>query len=507
VSSATISKEKQRQLVKRIDELFAARPDQKRSDAIAQAAGEFEVRPGRAAAAYYRAKRAEAKAPTRTSAKRAAPRKRCQGSCGKLYERGLLTQVAKGEWLCQECLSQTALDLAPGEAVVEASPGVTSPPDVFAGPTAGEGGEDDPSPSPLLTEITGPDGTRFVGAALTDPSLVNPKPGQHWETLEDGTLVHVPNGELIPAPSVQVDFDRYLDGPNTRPFWQALRAAGTPPDWPFKPWLSASSLGNFLRCPEQWRRKYVLGEQEPSGGSAVAGTAFHNAVATALRFKAAEGEDLRPDLVGKAFHRSMDRAIDREGGASQIDWGTVGRGQAKRDQTASGMRMMAVKAAVAAADNILPAIQPVEVEQVFRVDIPGIPVPLTGYIDLVTERTIVDWKVGGRRDSSMQTSWRLQGLIYQRARPLDMGWCSLNWSGEYESWIENPRMRMLRNAETHILGGTVPRVVVGAMLAMHAQFGPDQAWPPAYEHQWMCNLCSFKPTCEWWQPKVQAFTL
>src|SRR3954451_24301336 len=42
--------------------------------------------------------------------------------------------------------------------------------------------------------------------------------------------------------------------------------------------LSASSMGLFWRCPERWRRRYVLREPEPSSGAQVLGSSVGAAI-------------------------------------------------------------------------------------------------------------------------------------------------------------------------------------------------------------------------------------
>jgi hypothetical protein len=39
--------------------------------------------------------------------------------------------------------------------------------------------------------------------------------------------------------------------------------------------LSASSIGMFRRCPEQFRHRYILGEKERPGEALLIGSAFH----------------------------------------------------------------------------------------------------------------------------------------------------------------------------------------------------------------------------------------
>src|SRR5437879_6191865 len=84
--------------------------------------------------------------------------------------------------------------------------------------------------------------------------------------------------------------------------------------------LSASSFGMWSRCPEQWRRRYVLGQKESPGAALVIGSGFHFAQEHNFRQKIESFVDLPAEEVAEAFHHGWERELEKYGGVNEVVW-------------------------------------------------------------------------------------------------------------------------------------------------------------------------------------------
>lgn len=75
--------------------------------------------------------------------------------------------------------------------------------------------------------------------------------------------------------------------------------------------LSASQLGMFQRCGEQWKRRYLEGEVIPPGIAARIGTGVHKAAEANFRFKMETGQDWPLDAVQDAAAEAYDKALSQ----------------------------------------------------------------------------------------------------------------------------------------------------------------------------------------------------
>lgn len=296
--------------------------------------------------------------------------------------------------------------------------------------------------------------------------------------------------------------------------------------------LSPSSMAKFQRCPEQWRRQYLLGQWDRTSVSALVGSSVHESAETNYRQKTRTFEDLAVEDVEVAYAEAFDNEVDEKGGPSEIDWqmgsgkyaNTLKPGQAK-DRGVGLVRKYHTEVA--------PTVVPLASEEWFRISVPGVPVQIRGKIDLVrgnfdAEDVLVpsckvDYKFGRSAKESAEASWRLQALTYMLVEAttdrdgnvvtgdiggLPFGWQTGSWgSSRTEPKIfvpeTSPGLLMPFDLTTTELAQAHIRATVNSMLSLHAMYGPDDPWPtPAMQHTWACNYCSFHPgnggSCYWW---------
>lgn len=360
---------------------------------------------------------------------RTSRRKRCNGPCGELYPPERLARVGGRESLCPECL------LAEAESL-----GVTPASDVAA--------QDEQERLEAQ-----------YGEAMLEPAPAPPDP--------------------LPLRSDEERFEgmveRQVDG------WPLMRGR-----------LSASSLGTFLRCPEQFRRQYVLGERRPSGGTGLAGTAAHGAVEAAVRLRLERGQvasaQQLADTYDAVFDSAVDRAADREG----IVWGVADKVALDADSARTLGRR-----AVAGYAESLPLLDAVEVERVFVFELAGVAVPICGLIDVAGARSTTDLKFGGQVSASVKPDWRVQAQVYGLAARLPVDFHTTSWAGKVQTHRTHPRLRHAWSAREALLAANIVRAVVEGILMFAEHYG-ERPWLPNVQHTWACDRCEFKPDCAWW---------
>lgn len=251
--------------------------------------------------------------------------------------------------------------------------------------------------------------------------------------------------------------------------------------------LSASSISMLLRCEEQYRNRYILGKIKPPSLSMLAGRADHRAIEVSMAQKIESHEDLPIGDVKEMFLETLEAAVDEQGGVTEL------ADPAEAAASYDGLRRDGQTVVGLYHKLISPSVQPVAVEKEFNIEVPGVPVVLNGYIDLVEQNQIIDRKRTNRATKSPKVDWVLQGGIYQLAEPLPYRWhISVTTKvPQFLTEIEQP------------LG---PRMLVERQLRDAAlklgflwqKYGPDEAWPATgRQHDWACNYCGFKDNDCW----------
>jgi hypothetical protein len=176
--------------------------------------------------------------------------------------------------------------------------------------------------------------------------------------------------------------------------------------------LSYSSITMFLDCPEAWRRKYVLQETTRSTPALAFGSAFHGAIEAQLR-----GED----SAVSAWAGAWSKALERE----TVDFGL----DTPEQHFNEGVRLLShakvqdtLKGLTARRDE-----EGVMVERKVELRVPGVKVPIIGYIDFIASDGVpCDLKTSARSWSADKASDSLQSLFYLAA---------MNQAGQhYHNW-------------------------------------------------------------------------
>lgn len=168
--------------------------------------------------------------------------------------------------------------------------------------------------------------------------------------------------------------------------------------------LSYSSVSTYLRCPRSWRYRYLEKVASPVGVALPFGSAFHEAVEQYLTMRHS-GDALPPaELFDAAWQTQLERRED-------IDW---------RDETPDSMldlgtRMLTDDGVLAQLDSIKPLVLddvPV-IEKRVSMTVPGVPIPIIGYIDLITDDGVPgDLKTSSRKWYGDKAEKEMQPVFY-----------------------------------------------------------------------------------------------
>jgi len=170
--------------------------------------------------------------------------------------------------------------------------------------------------------------------------------------------------------------------------------------------LSYSSVSLYLECARKWRFRYRDNIKAPSNPSLIFGSVFH---ATIARIHAAEKEGRIPDPA-----RIWELTWLEEIACQEVDWG----GELAESLCNEGMRLVSHAVIQEARKGLAPASDafgPI-VERRFSIRVPGVPVPVIGFIDVITrDGVITDMKTAGRAWTQSQAEQESQPLVYLAA--------------------------------------------------------------------------------------------
>ena len=281
-------------------------------------------------------------------------------------------------------------------------------------------------------------------------------------------------------------------------------------------YISPAQIKTAKRCLEQYRRRYVLGEKEAPNHRMVWGGADHAAQEENYRQKIVSGADLPRGEVEVAFAAALDERVEAEGGPAEIVWDdkqpymtapTARKAMAE-------VKDKGVKLAGHYVENVAPAVQPLAVEREFNTEIPGLPVPVFGFIDLVATEPIVgdepepgtirESRIIERKTTAQRRiagEWIVQGRVYQLEEALPV---NFHLSLKHKTPAVSAGEFVYPVPKRELIVAQVQRTIA-EVASCYRLFGPDQPWPDAIHHAWACGYCGWGPKakgdCPWWNDK------
>ncbi len=249
--------------------------------------------------------------------------------------------------------------------------------------------------------------------------------------------------------------------------------------------LSASMLGTWLRCGEQFRRRYIEGERIPPGVSARRGSAVHKAAERNYNHKRLTGQDLPLADLHDACRDEYVRLIRDEG---------IYFAPEQLPEKASLLNRSLNEALTATTlfrNEIAPKVMPLEAELWVEEDL-GFGLPVVGILDLVEpEGRLSDLKIMDRKGQDWADR-ELQPTFY----------CAL-WHARTGAWPTGFRYDLIVPNKTpvHVPLSTHRTQRHLAILARYVRnFLKDlQAgvFRPADPGHWVCRplYCGYHLTC------------
>lgn len=276
--------------------------------------------------------------------------------------------------------------------------------------------------------------------------------------------------------------------------------------------LSATSIGMFRRCPEQFRHRYILGEKERPGEGLVIGSMFHEAVEFNYAQKIESHTD-RPvaEVVEYLQDEAVPKVLEANGGAEEISWDAADAAKGVEVARRDSERIL-----VRYHEDVVPRIQPVALEEELFIRDPSLIVPIIGYVDVragtevVLDTTsiwqpdrIIDTKTGKQSVSKLKPSWMLQATLYSAMTGLPVEYHSISRAAtpkittglQSQDLIFTPSDVKTRNVIS-------TAAQVAKMIAwMYSTYGPDETWPTMGRFaDWSmsfspCGNCGWRKVC------------
>jgi PD-(D/E)XK nuclease superfamily len=266
--------------------------------------------------------------------------------------------------------------------------------------------------------------------------------------------------------------------------------------------LSHSSYNRFVLCPEDWRRRYMLGEKTAPSGAMFLGRQVDDAITLYYRHILDRGERLSVDQLKDAFWDGWKAAAEAEREQLGIAWETD-----LREDRAFKLGLDAVELTFS---ELIPHLgEPVAVQRKVEYTLaPGLEWSVVCYLDLETRRrdagallpAVVDYKVKTTPLTQFKADHDFQPAVYLAGR-----WLEGDRAAQFcFAQIAKPGARRKEMAASLVttsrsvgqLRGALIRIAQAArqIVASYERFGPDEPWGFADPGGWKCS----QRYCEAW---------
>jgi hypothetical protein len=259
--------------------------------------------------------------------------------------------------------------------------------------------------------------------------------------------------------------------------------------------LSHSSYNRFVLCPEDWRRRYVLGERAAPTGSMFLGRRVDDTISLYYQRILDYGERLDREQLKDAYRDGWraDEAAERE--RLGISWE-----EELRPERAFQLGLAALELTL---ERLIPRLgDPVAVQRKVEYTLaPGLEWSVLCYLDLETLRpdgearvpTVVDYKVKSTPLTQFKADHDFQPAVYLAGRWLEgdpaaeFSFAQIGKPGPRRKEMSASLVTTTRSAGQ--LRGALVRIAQAArqIVASYERFGPDEPWGFADPGGWKCS--------------------
>jgi hypothetical protein len=266
--------------------------------------------------------------------------------------------------------------------------------------------------------------------------------------------------------------------------------------------LSHSSYARFALCPEDWRRRYILGERAAPTGSMFLGRRVDDAITLYYRRMLDHGDRLALEQVEDAYRDTWHAEAEAESQRLGIAW--------EDDLQPERAFQLGLDALELSFRELVPRLgDPVAVQRKLEYTLaPGLEWSVQCYLDLETLRpdasehvpTVVDYKVKTTPLTQFKADHDFQPAVYLAGR-----WLEGDPAAQFcFAQIAKPGKRRAEMAASLVgtsrsigqLRGALARIaqVARQLVACYEQFGSEQPWGFADPTGWKCSA----RYCEAW---------
>ncbi len=252
--------------------------------------------------------------------------------------------------------------------------------------------------------------------------------------------------------------------------------------------IHKSHLGMFLRCPQQFERRYINGEIIPPGIAARRGSATHKAAEINHLQKITTREDLPIDTLQDAARDEYVRLVKVEGVFIPKDQ------ISEKDKLLAAGLDASTRLTKLYRETLAPAIQPILAEKFLEIDA-GLELPMAGTIDVLTEENwLPDLKTADKSKGVNEANNSLQLTFYAGLVADYIG----KWPDKVSLEIlVNTKEPKLQSLETK-RGPQHWRNLLLRVQLMIAQINTG-LFPPCSPDFWSCspNWCGYFWSCKY----------
>jgi len=245
--------------------------------------------------------------------------------------------------------------------------------------------------------------------------------------------------------------------------------------------ISVTQIKMFLRCPLQYKFRYIDKMKIPPVGAIILGRSIHEGLEENYKQKKETKVDLSIDKVLEMYGSFFDRAGKKE----EVNW----KGELPGRIKDSGVGLIKVYQ-----KEISPTIQPISVEEEFNLEFENVSYTLKGYLDLVDHNKVIrETKTSKRSYPQNSASADIQLTAYNLAykylkkedpKALCFDVMVKNKTPKAQS-IEAPARTEAELRRFLKLLGAITRAVKAGL------FYPC-------ENQQICSWCGFRVICKKW---------